>query len=63
MSDKLLLTYYSIYCLGTQFKAIVEYAPSQHVPKQWSKKDGREGTILKGIFFFCGMKLKNICSK
>ncbi|KAJ6416244.1 hypothetical protein OIU84_004949 [Salix udensis] len=32
---------------GTQFKAIVEYAPSQHVPKQWSKKDGREGTILK----------------
>ncbi|XP_011092289.1 regulator of nonsense transcripts UPF3-like [Sesamum indicum] len=32
---------------GTQFKAIVEYAPSQRVPKQWSKKDGREGTILK----------------
>ncbi|KAJ6696516.1 REGULATOR OF NONSENSE-MEDIATED DECAY UPF3-RELATED [Salix koriyanagi] len=32
---------------GTQFKAIVEYAPSQHVPKQWSKKDGREGTISK----------------
>ncbi|KAF9684948.1 hypothetical protein SADUNF_Sadunf03G0003400 [Salix dunnii] len=32
---------------GTQFKATVEYAPSQHVPKQWSKKDGREGTILK----------------
>lgn len=34
---------------GTQFKTIVEYAPSQRVPKQWSKKDGREGTILKGI--------------
>ncbi|KAK6121225.1 hypothetical protein DH2020_044999 [Rehmannia glutinosa] len=32
---------------GAQFKAIVEYAPSQRVPKQWSKKDGREGTILK----------------
>ncbi|KAA8536595.1 hypothetical protein F0562_029073 [Nyssa sinensis] len=31
---------------GTQFKTIVEYAPSQRVPKQWSKKDGREGTIL-----------------
>ncbi|XP_021663317.2 regulator of nonsense transcripts UPF3 isoform X2 [Hevea brasiliensis] len=32
---------------GTQFRAIVEYAPSQRVPKQWSKKDGRECTILK----------------
>ncbi|KAK1440384.1 hypothetical protein QVD17_06209 [Tagetes erecta] len=32
---------------GTQFKTIVEYAPSQRVPKQWSKKDGREGTINK----------------
>ncbi|KAJ4952980.1 hypothetical protein NE237_029812 [Protea cynaroides] len=32
---------------GTQFKAIVEYAPSQRVPKFWSKKDGREGTIFK----------------
>ncbi|XP_041010281.1 regulator of nonsense transcripts UPF3-like isoform X1 [Juglans microcarpa x Juglans regia] len=32
---------------GIQFKTIVEYAPSQRVPKQWSKKDGREGTILK----------------
>ncbi|KAL6494472.1 hypothetical protein OROGR_031272 [Orobanche gracilis] len=32
---------------GTQFKTIVEYAPSQRVPKQWSKKDGRQGTILK----------------
>ncbi|KAK4378709.1 hypothetical protein RND71_000571 [Anisodus tanguticus] len=32
---------------GTHFKAIVEYAPSQRVPKHWSKKDGREGTILK----------------
>lgn len=33
---------------GTQFKTVVEYAPSQRVPKQWSKKDGREGTIYKG---------------
>ncbi|XP_076883884.1 regulator of nonsense transcripts UPF3-like [Bidens hawaiensis] len=32
---------------GTQFKVIVEYAPSQRVPKQLSKKDGREGTIGK----------------
>lgn len=32
---------------GTQFKTIVEYSPSQRVPKQWSKKDGREGTISK----------------
>ncbi|KAL7002039.1 hypothetical protein U1Q18_003188 [Sarracenia purpurea var. burkii] len=34
---------------GTQYKTIVEYAPSQRVPKQWSKKDGREGTILKDL--------------
>ncbi|CAK8530127.1 unnamed protein product [Lathyrus sativus] len=32
---------------GTQFKVTVEYAPSQRVPKQWSKKDGRDGTIYK----------------
>ncbi|KAI4367407.1 hypothetical protein MLD38_023147 [Melastoma candidum] len=32
---------------GSQFKTIVEYAPSQHVPKLTSKKDGREGTLLK----------------
>ncbi|KAL6560683.1 hypothetical protein OROGR_004242 [Orobanche gracilis] len=32
---------------GVQFKAIVEYAPSQCVPKHWPKKDGREGTVLK----------------
>nr|GEY25870.1 regulator of nonsense transcripts UPF3-like isoform X1 [Tanacetum cinerariifolium]GEY28621.1 regulator of nonsense transcripts UPF3-like isoform X1 [Tanacetum cinerariifolium]GEY28625.1 regulator of nonsense transcripts UPF3-like isoform X1 [Tanacetum cinerariifolium] len=32
---------------GTHFKTIVEYSPSQRVPKQWSKKDGREGTIDK----------------
>ncbi|TKY71405.1 Regulator of nonsense transcripts UPF3 [Spatholobus suberectus] len=32
---------------GTQFKVIVEYAPSQRVPRQWSKKDARDGTIYK----------------
>ncbi|WOL12695.1 regulator of nonsense transcripts UPF3-like isoform X3 [Canna indica] len=32
---------------GAQFKVLVEYAPSQRVPKPWSKKDGRDGTILK----------------
>lgn len=32
---------------GTQFKVAVEYAPSQRVPRQWSKKDGRDGTIDK----------------
>ncbi|KAK7284039.1 hypothetical protein RIF29_13790 [Crotalaria pallida] len=32
---------------GTQFKVIVEYAPSQRVPTQPSRKDGREGTIYK----------------
>ncbi|XVE88851.1 hypothetical protein DITRI_Ditri19aG0102200 [Diplodiscus trichospermus] len=32
---------------GSQFKAIVEYAPSQLVPKRGTKKDGREGTIFK----------------
>ncbi|GMI74375.1 hypothetical protein like AT1G33980 [Hibiscus trionum] len=32
---------------GTQFKTIVEYAPSQRVPKHCSKNNGREGTIFK----------------
>ncbi|CAL9161139.1 unnamed protein product, partial [Musa hybrid cultivar] len=32
---------------GAQFKALVEYAPSQRVPKQCPKKDVREGTISK----------------
>jgi len=40
------------YFLGAQFKAVVEYAPSQRVPKVSSKKDGREGTIFKGICFY-----------
>lgn len=33
---------------GAQHKVIVEYAPSQRVPKPSAKKDGREGTIFKG---------------
>ncbi|XP_006652316.1 regulator of nonsense transcripts UPF3 isoform X2 [Oryza brachyantha] len=32
---------------GAQFKALVEYAPSQQVPKLNSKKDARQGTIMK----------------
>ncbi|KAL0908218.1 hypothetical protein M5K25_022698 [Dendrobium thyrsiflorum] len=32
---------------GTQFKVLVEYAPSQCIPKPRTKKDGREGTIFK----------------
>lgn len=33
---------------GAQFKALVEYAPSQQVPKSNIKKDARQGTITKG---------------
>ncbi|KAL8114780.1 hypothetical protein AgCh_021585 [Apium graveolens] len=32
---------------GTQFKTVVEYAPSQRVAKRLPRKDGREGTIYK----------------
>ncbi|XP_051217454.1 regulator of nonsense transcripts UPF3 isoform X1 [Lolium perenne] len=32
---------------GAQFKALVEYAPSQQVPKSNIKKDARQGTITK----------------
>uniref|UniRef100_A0A0D9W5A4 UPF3 domain-containing protein n=1 Tax=Leersia perrieri TaxID=77586 RepID=A0A0D9W5A4_9ORYZ len=32
---------------GAQFKALVEYAPSQQVPKSNAKKDARQGTIIK----------------
>jgi regulator of nonsense transcripts 3 len=34
---------------GAQFKALVEYAPSQQVPKSNIKKDARQGTIAKGL--------------
>ncbi|KAK8559866.1 hypothetical protein V6N13_016599 [Hibiscus sabdariffa] len=42
---------------GTQFKAIVEYAPSQLVPKPSTKKDGREGTIFKDPDYLEFLKL------
>ncbi|GMI72405.1 hypothetical protein like AT1G33980 [Hibiscus trionum] len=42
---------------GTQFKAIVEYAPSQLVPKPSTKKDGREGTIIKDPDYLEFLKL------
>lgn len=32
---------------GTQYKALVEYAPYQRVPKLWLKKDPREGSIFQ----------------
>ncbi|XP_074577816.1 regulator of nonsense transcripts UPF3-like [Curcuma longa] len=32
---------------GVHFKVLVEYAPSQRVPKPRLRKDGCEGTILK----------------
>lgn len=38
------------FILGAQYKVIVEYAPSQRVPKPCAKKDGREGTIYKGSY-------------
>ncbi|KAL3651533.1 hypothetical protein CASFOL_004535 [Castilleja foliolosa] len=52
---------------GTQFKAIVEYAPSQRVPKQLAKKDGREGTVLKdpeylGFLEFLAKPVENLPS-
>ncbi|KAJ7982750.1 Regulator of nonsense transcripts UPF3 [Quillaja saponaria] len=42
---------------GAQHKAIVEYAPSQRVPKQCTKKDGREGTIYKDPDYLEFLKL------
>ncbi|XP_050377141.1 regulator of nonsense transcripts UPF3 isoform X2 [Argentina anserina] len=42
---------------GTQFKSIVEYAPSQRVPKLSNKKDGREGTIYKDPDYLEFLKL------
>ncbi|GAY68048.1 hypothetical protein CUMW_261110, partial [Citrus unshiu] len=34
---------------GAQFKAIVEYVPSQRVPKPCSRKGSLEGTIFKEL--------------
>ncbi|KAF8098577.1 hypothetical protein N665_0263s0006 [Sinapis alba] len=42
---------------GAQFKAIVEYAPSQRVPKPCDKKDPREGSITKDPDFLEFLKL------
>lgn len=52
---------------GSQFKTIVEYAPSQRVPRNWLKKDGREGTILKDPEYlefleFLGKPIENLPS-
>lgn len=43
--------------LGAQFKAIVEYAPSQRVPKPCDKKDPREGSISKDPDYLEFLKL------
>ncbi|XP_054812016.1 regulator of nonsense transcripts UPF3 [Prosopis cineraria] len=42
---------------GAQHKAIVEYSPSQRVPKSSTKKDGREGTIYKDPDYLEFLKL------
>ncbi|XP_022948756.1 regulator of nonsense transcripts UPF3-like isoform X1 [Cucurbita moschata] len=42
---------------GAQYKAVVEYAPSQRVPRSSSKKDGREGTIYKDPDYLEFLKL------
>ncbi|CAH8354879.1 unnamed protein product [Eruca vesicaria subsp. sativa] len=42
---------------GAQFKAIVEYAPSQRVPKPCDKKDPREGSITKDPEYLEFLKL------
>jgi regulator of nonsense transcripts 3 len=47
---------------GAQFKAIVEYAPSQQVPKSNIKKDGREGTIMKGSWQSYYLTLPSVLS-
>lgn len=49
--------------LGAQFKAFVEYAPSQQIPKSNIKKDGREGTIMKGLrrSFFLILCIVSFC--
>lgn len=42
---------------GAQYKAVVEYAPSQRVPRSSTKKDGREGTIYKDPDYLEFLKL------
>lgn len=47
---------------GTQYKAVIEYAPSQRVPRSSTKKDGRDGTIYKGNNRLEGTRWKTSCS-
>ncbi|CAK9857792.1 unnamed protein product [Sphagnum jensenii] len=42
---------------GAQYKALVEYAPHQRVPKPRSKKDVREGTITKDPDYLAFLEL------
>ncbi|KAK9929818.1 hypothetical protein M0R45_026898 [Rubus argutus] len=42
---------------GAQFKALVEYAPSQRIPKPSTNKDVREGTIYKDPDYLEFLKL------
>ncbi|XP_022149975.1 regulator of nonsense transcripts UPF3 isoform X2 [Momordica charantia] len=42
---------------GTQYKAVIEYAPSQRVPRSSTKKDGRDGTIYKDPDYLEFLKL------
>uniref|UniRef100_A0A1J3EWE4 Regulator of nonsense transcripts UPF3 n=1 Tax=Noccaea caerulescens TaxID=107243 RepID=A0A1J3EWE4_NOCCA len=42
---------------GAQYKAVVEYAPSQRVPKPCDKKDPREGSISKDPDYLEFLKL------
>lgn len=42
---------------GAQFKAMVEYAPCQHIPKLCNKKDSREGTIYEDPEYLDFLKL------
>ncbi|KAJ0085937.1 hypothetical protein Patl1_07546 [Pistacia atlantica] len=42
---------------GSQFKTIVEYAPSQRVPKPCTRKDSREGTIYNDPDYLEFLKL------
>ncbi|XP_024024548.1 regulator of nonsense transcripts UPF3 [Morus notabilis] len=42
---------------GVQYKTVVEYAPSQRVPKLSTRKDGRDGTIYKDPDYLEFLKL------
>ena len=40
--------FHTIFSLGVEYPAVVEYAPYQGIPKKKSKKDPKMGTILEG---------------